>query len=106
MKEAVILGYHRCLLGLEYHEEFNKMEDLKIFEEQCNEKLIEFKRVKIANSNVSVYDVLTSSTHKLAKYLTNEEILMSLKNYDTLDCGFSKNVSYNVWKKVLKEWKL
>ncbi|KAK9888313.1 hypothetical protein WA026_000574 [Henosepilachna vigintioctopunctata] len=87
VKEAIILGYLRILVDKKYHEKMNKMKDLKILEERCNEQLSEFKSVKIADSNLSIYDVLTSTPDKVAKYLRNKNILISLKNSHKLNCG-------------------
>ncbi|KAK9870236.1 hypothetical protein WA026_006321 [Henosepilachna vigintioctopunctata] len=69
-------------VNLEHLEEVCNNAKYQNLKKSCEEELQLLKRTLVGESTVTYYDILVSSTHTVARYLFNSDILASLVEFD------------------------
>ncbi|KAK9870234.1 hypothetical protein WA026_006319 [Henosepilachna vigintioctopunctata] len=79
-----LIVQHCCGLSvnLEHLEEVCNSEIYLNFKKTCEEEIQLLKRTFAGESTVTYYDILVSSTHTVARYLFNSDILAALREFD------------------------
>ncbi|KAK9874491.1 hypothetical protein WA026_002841 [Henosepilachna vigintioctopunctata] len=68
------------------------------FKNNCADELLKLKQKKIHNYNISYYDILIASPHKVAKCLGNDDILQALIIFDESEYIFGNRIIRNFQK--------
>ncbi|KAK9883421.1 hypothetical protein WA026_001595 [Henosepilachna vigintioctopunctata] len=75
VKFAIILNNCKIPVNQEFLDEIQSNESLRIFNDECNEEVSRLEKIRVGNTNLTLDVILKSSTHAIAKYFRNSEIL-------------------------------
>ncbi|KAK9877707.1 hypothetical protein WA026_019387 [Henosepilachna vigintioctopunctata] len=83
MSKHLILRYYCGFpVNLAHLEEVFSSETSRTFKKKCEEEIQQLKSTRVGDSTVTFYDVLVSSTHAVARFLFNVNVLVSLQAFD------------------------
>ncbi|KAK9877701.1 hypothetical protein WA026_019381 [Henosepilachna vigintioctopunctata] len=83
MSKHLILRYYCGFpVNLAHLEEVFSSETSRTFKKKCEEEIQQLKCTRVGDSTVTFYDVLVSSTHAVARFLFNLNVLVSLQTFD------------------------
>ncbi|KAK9892056.1 hypothetical protein WA026_018255 [Henosepilachna vigintioctopunctata] len=83
MSNYLILRYYCGFpVNLSHLKEVLNSETCRTFNERCEEEIQQLESTLAGDSTVNYYDILVSSTHSVARFLFNTNILGSLQEFD------------------------
>ncbi|KAK9892053.1 hypothetical protein WA026_018252 [Henosepilachna vigintioctopunctata] len=83
MSKHLILRYYCGFqVNLSYLEKVLSSETSQTFKEKCEEEIQQLKSTRAGDSTITFYDILVSSTHAVARFLFNVNVLVSLQAFD------------------------
>ncbi|KAK9877705.1 hypothetical protein WA026_019385 [Henosepilachna vigintioctopunctata] len=83
MSKHLILRYYCGFpVNLAHLEEVFSSETSRTFKKKCEEEIQQLRSTLVGDSTLTFYDVLVSSTHAVARFLFNVNVLVSLQAFD------------------------
>ncbi|KAK9892049.1 hypothetical protein WA026_018248 [Henosepilachna vigintioctopunctata] len=83
MSKHLILRYYCGFpVNLSHLEKVLSSETCQSFKTKCEKEIQQLKSTRVGDSTVTLYDILVSSTHAVARFLFNVNVLISLQEFD------------------------